>query len=91
MKYVTGMGVVASDGRVLMGTGSAPTAANIAHCYEENAALRKLVLTVAAAGQSVEHREAALLALVLHESLYGTLDRSGQMPVGLLNATKGSK
>lgn len=91
MKYVTGMGVVASDGRVLMGTGSAPTAANIAYCYEENAALRKLVLIVAAAGQSPEHREAALQALVLHEVLYGRLDHPGQIPAGLVSATKETK
>lgn len=86
MRYIKGMGVVSSDGRVLMGTGPAPTVANTAHCYEENAALRDLVLTVALAGKSPEHREAALRALVLHEAIYGRLDGLGQQPIGIVQA-----
>lgn len=58
------------------------------HLRKENIALRKLVLTVAKAGQSPQHREAALQALIVHEVLYGTLDGSGQRPVGFTAATK---
>ena len=85
MKHVKGVGIVGSNGKVIVPVSTRNATDMVVSVFDEKESLKRVLLAILNAGKSPEGKEEAYKALFEHETLYGTLDGSGHRPVGLTN------